>query len=183
MSSSETVESDAGGAAAKAAEDAARRSRHDRVLGLRGKLEYYYGGLKKEQQRNAAEHTKLAGREKAFVLDVIGVADSFENVFRGFEESKKLQKQKDVLECFRTTYETLLDVLEKQGIYQVPVQGKGYNDVVFEGVRIPEPWVVVSVQDTGAKNEKKVAQRVIRALWVRVIGSQVAVLRKAQVTY
>ena len=109
------------------------------------------------------------------------MADSFEDVFRMFEESRKLKKQKDALECFRTTYHVLLEALETEGIHQVPVLGKTYDGVEYEGVAIPEPWTVVAVESKDGKQKDKRAKRVVRGLWVAVSDHKLRVLRRAQV--
>ena len=158
------------------------QSGHDRALGLRGKLEYYYRELKRVQREMATQSEEADRARQAFYLEMIAVADSFETVFRMFEESRKLKKQKDALECFRTTYHVLIEALEAEGIHQVPVRDKTYDGVDYEGVSIPEPWTVVGVEKKDGKRGGKQAKRVLRGLWVAVSDHKLRVLRRAQVT-
>lgn len=157
------------------------QSGHDRALGLRGKLEYYYRELKRLQREMAAQSDEAGRAREAFYLEMIQVADSFETVFRMFEDSRKLKKQRDALECFRTTYHVLIEALEAEGIHQVPVLGKTYDGVDYEGVAIPEPWTVVGVEEKDGKRGNKHAKKVLQGLWVAVSDRRLKVLRRAQV--
>src|SRR5689334_22153838 len=89
-----------------------------RVLALRGKTEYFYAQMRQREKAAAAAQRdgvavqqKAAAAEKAFLLEIIRVADSFEDVFRMVEEDAALKKQSAVADCFRTTHDTLLHVL------------------------------------------------------------------------
>ena len=158
------------------------QSAHDRALGLRDKLEYYYRAFKRVQQEMATQADEAEQARQAFYLEMIQVADSFEDVFRMFAESRKLKKQKDALECFRTTYDVLLEALETEGVHQVPVLGKTYDGVAYDGVAIPEPWTVVAVEKKKGKQGNKQPKKVLRGLWVTVCDHKLKVLRRAQVT-
>jgi len=158
------------------------QSAHDRALGLRDKLEYYYREFKRIQQEMATQSNEADQAKEAFHLELIQVADSFEDVFRMFEESRKLKKQKEALECFRTTYHVLLEALETEGVHQVPVLGKTYDGVAYDGVAIPEPWTVVAVEKKKGQQGNKEPKKVLRGLWVAVCDRELKVLRRAQVT-
>jgi hypothetical protein len=161
-----------------------RRAAEEKVMSVRRMTEYFYAQSKKAEQRAMAAAKQAGQREMGYLGDMIRVADSFEDVFRAVEQDRKLRKQKEAVEAFRTTYLTLLHALENHGVYAVPVLGKKYNEVEFRGVPVPEPWNVVTVsEDPPHKRGQGVATRVLRTLWVRVIEGQVAVLRPAQVIY
>jgi len=132
-----------------------RRSKEHTVLGFRERLEYFYAAFKRLERTAATREAEFQRRDNKFFLDVIRVADSFEDVFRMCDEDKKLRKHKAVVEFFQVTYETLIRVLEDWGVYQVPIKGKGYEEVQFQGVPIPEPWEVVGASPEAKKSKKK----------------------------
>ncbi|MHC4479926.1 MAG: nucleotide exchange factor GrpE [Planctomycetota bacterium] len=152
------------------------------VLGLREKLEYYFRQSAKLEQRIAEDRERIASRLKQLFVDLIEVVDSFEDVFRMCEEDKALEPAAPVVESFRVTYDTLLRTLQKWGIHQVPVVGKGYDEVAFEGIPIAEPWEVVDVKSKKGRREGEgVARKALRSLWVREGRGSLEVLRRAQV--
>lgn len=166
-----------------AIDPAEQRFMDEKVLGVRRLAEYFYQQSKKAERRATTLQKETAGREQDLIMDMIRVADSFEDVFRAFAASKKLSKQKDALEAFTATFDTLLHVLENRGVHRVPIEGKNYGDVVFGNARIPEPWTVVAGEDISVEKEgRKVVSKVLRPLWVQVMGGEVCVLRRAQVT-
>ncbi len=154
-------------------------SHEDRILGLRTKLEFFYADAKRCQQQQAADRNSTEKEKKQWLLSLIRVADSFEDVFRMCEQSKRMRKQKETRKAFEETYKLFLETLAESGVHRVEIVGKNYNNVEFEGVGIPEPWSVVSANDQG----KRVVRTVVRSLWVRVVDGQLHVLRRAQVTY
>jgi hypothetical protein len=159
-------------------------SAEERILGLRTKLEYFYGEMKRGQRKEAAGRRRFAEAERRRLLEFIRVADSFEDVFRMCDENKTMRKQKETLQAFQTTCGILLDVLEDHGAYRVDVTGKSYGDVEFEGVPIPEPWTVVGApRDESLHGKQRTVRRVVRSLWVQVVGDTLSVLRRAQVVY
>ena len=160
-----------------------QRFMDEKVLGIRRLAEYFYQQSKKAERRATMFQKETAGREQDLIIDMIRVADSFEDVFRAFAASRKLSKQKHALGAFTATFDTLVHVLENRGVHQVPIEGKSYGDVVFGNARIPEPWTVVAGENISVGKEgRKIVSKVLRPLWVRVMGGEVFVLRRAQVT-
>lgn len=162
---------------------AIKASQEDRVLGLRTKLEFFYADAKRSQQQQAEARAATEKEKKQWLLSLIRVADSFEDVFRMCEESKVMRKQKETCKAFEETYKLLLETLAELGVHPVPIVGKGYNDVEFEGIRIAEPWSVVAGSNDKDRQGKRVVRTVVRSLWVRMADNRLHVLRRAQVTY
>lgn len=162
---------------------ALRASHEDRILGLRTKLEYFYADGKRLQQQQATQRASAEKERNQWLLSVIRVADSFEDVFRMCEDSKHMRKQKETRLAFGETYKLLLEALNECGVHQVDIIGKGYNEVEFAGVQIPEPWSVVSAGTEKERQGKRVVRTVVRSLWVRIADNRLHVLRRAQVTY
>ena len=164
------------------ADAASSRSREDRVFGLRAKLEHYFARMREAEQNEAAANKQSAMRQEALLQQLLDVADSFEDVFRMAEESRKMRKQKEALDAFRLTYEILLDVLEERGIHRIDVVGKRYGNVEFGGVLVPQPWEVIGFDSEGKNGgERSIVKKVLRSLWVRVAKRQLSVFRRAKV--
>ena len=157
-----------------------RDAREDRMLGLRTKLEFFYSEMKGQQQRKEEDLAEEEKKEVQRLLDLIDIADSFEDVFRMCDKDKKMRRQTQVRKQFATTYDTFLELLENNNVFRVDIKGTQYDDVVFRGVTIPEPWMVV---ETDKANGKRVVRKVLRSLWVRVVHNRLQVLRRAQVSY
>jgi len=170
---------------AEPSDDKAKAFREGKVLALRGNLDYFYAKLKRAERELEACHAEARMRERDFLLDLIQVADSFDAVFRMFEQDKKLRKRAAAAEQFRATYDTLLHALESKGVHKVPIEGKHYQEVEFRGVPIPEPWEVVHVTKAkkGGKPNKVVTQ-VLLALWVwQISDRKLLLLRRGKVAY
>jgi hypothetical protein len=164
-----------------------REAIDDKLLGVRGQVEYYYAQQKKIERRNAAALGEATAREKetaGLIKELLRVTDSFEDIFRSSEEDKKLRKQTQALEAFEITYDTLLHVLENHSVHKVPLRGKAYSAVEFRGTKIFEPWTVVDARSGAADgNDAKVARRVLRSLWIRETPQGIQILRRGQVVY
>jgi len=160
-----------------------RRDADRSVLGLRERAEYFYTKWKELQQEVTGELKAQAKRELKFLLDMIRVADSFEDVLGMYGQPRRWwqRKPEGTMEAFQTTYELLKEKLEAQGVHPVEILGKGYQDVNFEGITIPEPWKVIGAGaeangEGGAAG--KVVRKVVRTLWVRKKGKKLQVLRR-----
>ncbi|MFO7956143.1 MAG: nucleotide exchange factor GrpE [Candidatus Brocadiia bacterium] len=161
-------------------DDPARRRAAERaVLGMREKAEHFYREMVNLRKQSEQDRRRISERVHDLFLDLIEVADSFEDVFGMCEDAEDMEDAEKVAELFRTTYETLLRALQKHGVHRVPVLGKRYDQVEYEGTRIPEPFEVVDVEESEAGSET--VRKVIRSLWIRVVGNRLLVLRKAQV--
>lgn len=157
-----------------------RDARENRVLGLRTKLEFFYSEIKNQQQRKEKDLAEEETKEVQRLLDLVHIADSFEDVFRMCDESKKMRRQKLVRDAFATTYDAFLELLDQNSVFRVDIEGKRYDEVAFRGVAIPEPWRVV---ENHKPNGERTVRKVIRSLWVRVVNNRLEILRRAQVAY
>jgi hypothetical protein len=78
---------------------------------------------------------------------------------------------------------TILDLLEKLGVYRVELLGSSYEDVVFDGQRISDPFEVEHT-DPRRRNLKRSELRVrevISDLWVSRRGGAAQVLYRGRV--
>ncbi len=189
MSASEKMQVDNTSQSDQTVEASILRSGHDRALGLHKKLIYYYREFKLAEQANKAQGDKAVRQRMEFLSVLIELADSFEHVFQMFEDSRKLRKQKEALECFKATYHLLEHTLEAENIHQVDVLGKSYDEVEYHGTHIPEPWKVVVAGDVGKREKARVgkkdgkARKVQRGLWIQVKNDRLIVLQRAEVIY
>ena len=165
-------------------EPTCRRDATRSVLGLRGRAEHFYVKWKELEQQTAGQDKRQTEQQTQLLLDMIRLADSFDDVFRQCQETRKLRKQKAAIEAFQMTYELLKERLEGWGVYPVEIEGKAYGEVTFQGTEIPSPWTVVGTAPQGKGDASaKVVRTVVRRLWVHVKDKKLTVLRRGEVMY
>ncbi len=165
------------------ADPSAAESREERILGMRPAREVVW--------RRFREMEKKIDKQAGLIKDLVNLAEHFDQVLRTFKESKALAWQQEAMEYIVNLRATLHDVLEKQNVFQVPIEGCTYDHVVFKGVAIPQPWSVVdrlaadAEQEGGNARDKagRTVKRVVRSLWVHFAFGELTILQRGQVFY
>ena len=105
------------------------------------------------------------------------------------DANDEMRGAKTVRYAFEVTYASLLDILESHPVHRVPLEGKSYNEVEYDGISIPQPWEVVGKKDEdkdrGEKPEQdgKVVHEVLIGLWVESVKGGLRVVRRGKVMY